>query len=166
MIISRNCKVFNTTSEKYIGNDGRLCCCERRAARDFKEVLKKRKKPAEWRAKTRCVQGYSRGARKFPRLPSARKRPPLCAGKPNPIRAQAHEAGFAGTPAKEKSPPNGELFSLAGVQGFEPRKCQSQSLMPYRLATPQYFQHSVLYHNESALSRPILNFFEKNIQYF
>ena len=26
---------------------------------------------------------------------------------------------------------------MAGVQGFEPRKCQSQSLMPYRLATPQ-----------------------------
>ena len=30
------------------------------------------------------------------------------------------------------------LLFLAGVQGFEPRKCQSQSLMPYRLATPQY----------------------------
>ena len=27
---------------------------------------------------------------------------------------------------------------VAGAQGFEPRKCQSQSLMPYRLATPQY----------------------------
>ena len=55
-------------------------------------------------------------------------------------------------------------YFLAGVQGFEPRKCQSQSLMPYRLATPQYFQHSILYHNESSLSIPILNFFEKIIQ--
>ena len=27
---------------------------------------------------------------------------------------------------------------LAGVQGFEPRKCLSQSQVPYRLATPQY----------------------------
>ncbi len=26
---------------------------------------------------------------------------------------------------------------LAGVQGFEPRKCLSQSQVPYRLATPQ-----------------------------
>ena len=55
---------------------------------------------------------------------------------------------------------------MAGVQGFEPRKCQSQSLMPYRLATPQYFQHSVLYHTEFALSIPILNFFEKIIHFF
>lgn len=29
------------------------------------------------------------------------------------------------------------LFSMAGVQGFEPWKCQIQSLMPYRLAIPQ-----------------------------
>ena len=27
---------------------------------------------------------------------------------------------------------------LVGVQGFEPRKCLSQSQVPYRLATPQY----------------------------
>ena len=27
---------------------------------------------------------------------------------------------------------------LAGVEGFEPSKCRSQSPMPYRLATPQY----------------------------
>ena len=26
---------------------------------------------------------------------------------------------------------------MAGVPGFEPGKCQSQSLVPYRLATPQ-----------------------------
>ena len=26
---------------------------------------------------------------------------------------------------------------MAGVGGFEPPECQSQSLMPYRLATPQ-----------------------------
>ena len=26
---------------------------------------------------------------------------------------------------------------MAGVLGFEPRKCQIQSLMPYRLAIPQ-----------------------------
>ena len=32
---------------------------------------------------------------------------------------------------------------LAGAQGFEPRKCQSQSLMPYRLAMP----HNKAYYN-------------------
>ncbi len=26
---------------------------------------------------------------------------------------------------------------MAGVKGFEPLECQSQSLMPYRLAIPQ-----------------------------
>ena len=26
---------------------------------------------------------------------------------------------------------------MAGAPGFEPRECQSQSLMPYRLAIPQ-----------------------------
>ena len=36
------------------------------------------------------------------------------------------------------------LLFLAGAQGFEPRKCQSQSLMPYRLAMPQYFQQTIL----------------------
>ena len=55
---------------------------------------------------------------------------------------------------------------MAGVQGFEPRKCQSQSLMPYRLATPQYFQQTILYHIKLSLSIPILNFFEKIIHYF
>ena len=55
---------------------------------------------------------------------------------------------------------------LAGVQGFEPRKCQSQSLRPYRLATPQYFQQTILYHIKLSLSIPILNFFEKFIHYF
>lgn len=29
------------------------------------------------------------------------------------------------------------IFFMAGVLGFEPRKCQIQSLMPYRLAIPQ-----------------------------
>ena len=57
-------------------------------------------------------------------------------------------------------------FFMAGAQGFEPRKCQSQSLMPYRLATPQYFQQTILYHIKLSLSIPILNFFEKIIHYF
>ena len=30
------------------------------------------------------------------------------------------------------------IFYLAGLGGFEPPKCQSQSLVPYRLATAQY----------------------------
>ena len=51
---------------------------------------------------------------------------------------------------------------MAGAQGFEPRKCQSQSLMPYRLAMPQYFQRSVLYQKSLALSIPNFNFFKKN----
>ncbi len=29
-------------------------------------------------------------------------------------------------------------FCLAGIDGFEPSKCQSQSLVPYRLAISQY----------------------------
>ena len=29
------------------------------------------------------------------------------------------------------------VLGMAGVLGFEPRKCQIQSLMPYRLAIPQ-----------------------------
>ncbi len=29
---------------------------------------------------------------------------------------------------------------LAGVLGFEPRKCQIQSLVPYRLAIPQFME--------------------------
>ena len=36
------------------------------------------------------------------------------------------------------------LFFLAGAQGFEPRKCQSQSLMPYRLAMPQYSTDDII----------------------
>ena len=45
---------------------------------------------------------------------------------------------------------------LAGAQGFEPRKCQSQSLMPYRLAMPQniplVLTTYVLYQKEIGLS--------------
>ena len=39
-------------------------------------------------------------------------------------------------------------FNLAGMDGFEPSKCQSQSLVPYRLATSQYasvFYHTLFY---------------------
>ena len=32
-------------------------------------------------------------------------------------------------------------YQLAGVHGFEPWKCQIQSLVPYRLAIPQFLQH-------------------------
>ena len=43
-------------------------------------------------------------------------------------------------PAKRKKnrPSIDGLLSLAGMDGFEPSKCQSQSLVPYRLATSQY----------------------------
>ena len=34
---------------------------------------------------------------------------------------------------------------LAGMDGFEPSKCQSQSLVPYRLATSQYCLDIVAY---------------------
>ena len=42
---------------------------------------------------------------------------------------------------------------MAGMAGFEPTKCQSQSLVPYRLATSQYrcavwWTHGVLYHGQ------------------
>ena len=38
---------------------------------------------------------------------------------------------------KQKSRRSDSRFLLAGVLGFEPRKCQIQSLVPYRLAIPQ-----------------------------
>ena len=38
----------------------------------------------------------------------------------------------------EKSTCLRKCFFLAGVAGFEPARCKSQSLVPYRLATPQY----------------------------
>ncbi len=44
---------------------------------------------------------------------------------------------------------------MAGMAGFEPTKCQSQSLVPYRLATSQYIKrraawtHRGLYHANS-----------------
>ena len=39
-------------------------------------------------------------------------------------------------------------FSMAGVLGFEPRKCQIQSLVPYRLAIPQCLVRNDLYSTE------------------
>ena len=39
---------------------------------------------------------------------------------------------------KIKEPSKDDSFILAGVVGFEPTKCRSQSPMPYRLAIPQY----------------------------
>ena len=46
---------------------------------------------------------------------------------------------------------------MAGMAGFEPTKCQSQSLVPYRLATSQYrcavwWTHGVLYHGQSVFA--------------
>ena len=42
------------------------------------------------------------------------------------------------TKRKKNRPSIDGLLSLAGMDGFEPSKCQSQSLVPYRLATSQY----------------------------
>ena len=42
------------------------------------------------------------------------------------------------TERKKNRPSIDGLLSLAGMDGFEPSKCQSQSLVPYRLATSQY----------------------------
>ena len=47
-------------------------------------------------------------------------------------------------PAKRRGSTMCYLFFLAGAQGFEPRKCQSQSLMPYRLAMPQYSTDDII----------------------
>ncbi len=44
------------------------------------------------------------------------------------------------TDTNEKSESNAFGF-LAGMAGFEPAKCQSQSLVPYHLATPQYYRN-------------------------
>ena len=41
-------------------------------------------------------------------------------------------------PSQNKRTPFRCPFVLAGMDGFEPSKCQSQSLVPYRLATSQY----------------------------
>ena len=38
---------------------------------------------------------------------------------------------------KKKTENSFSVIGMAGVLGFEPRKCQIQSLMPYRLAIPQ-----------------------------
>ena len=51
------------------------------------------------------------------------------------------------------------LLFLAGVQGFEPRKCQSQSLMPYRLAMPH---HNTIYYNHFITF--CQEFFKKNLE--
>ena len=76
--------------------------------------------------------GRNRGIRlwrKFPRLPSARERPPLCAGKPNPSFARTGKTleskrQFAD---KTKRTPIGVLFVLAAEPGFEPRRTESES---------------------------------------
>ena len=50
---------------------------------------------------------------------------------------------------RKKDPKILEL-SMAGVPGFEPGRCQIQSLMPYHLAIPQ-FTYS-LYNNKYKIS--------------
>lgn len=41
--------------------------------------------------------------------------------------------------AKNKNPHSYEdFYNLAGAEGFEPSEYQSQNLVPYRLAMPQY----------------------------
>ena len=57
-------------------------------------------------------------------------------GRTNAIRAKT----------KQKGHRFGVLIVLAGMDGFEPSKCQSQSLVPYRLATSQYCV-SIVSHN-------------------
>ena len=46
------------------------------------------------------------------------------------------------------------VLGMAGVLGFEPRKCQIQSLMPYRLAIPQcgYLYYTIGYFFTSVFS--------------
>lgn len=44
---------------------------------------------------------------------------------------------------QKKNPSGFSIDSMAGVLGFEPRKCQIQSLMPYHLAIPQ--SQTILY---------------------
>ena len=50
---------------------------------------------------------------------------------------------------------------MAGAQGFEPRKCQSQSLMPYRLAMPH---NNMIYYNHFQVFCQA--FFEKISSFF
>ncbi len=54
---------------------------------------------------------------------------------------------------------------MAGVEGFEPTKCWSQSPVPYRLAIPHrvVISHNlrrILYHAADGLSIPKFNFFK------
>ena len=44
---------------------------------------------------------------------------------------------------------------VAGIDGFGPSKCQSQSLVPYRLAISQFFTTDKLYHKKIHMSRDI-----------
>ena len=48
-----------------------------------------------------------------------------------------------------------QTLIMAGVAGFEPTGCQSQSLVPYRLATPQNIT-ILLYHRKFVLSSTFL----------
>lgn len=43
-----------------------------------------------------------------------------------------------------------DIRKMAGVVGFEPTKCQSQSLVPYRLATPQKSTYRGYYSRKNA----------------
>ena len=46
------------------------------------------------------------------------------------------------------------VFSLAGAPGFEPGKCQIQSLMPYRLAMLQFYGREDRIRTYVPMSRP------------
>ena len=52
--------------------------------------------------------------------------------------------------------------NLAGMDGFEPSKCQSQSLVPYRLATSQYLVCVSIVSQKNA----IVNNFLKIMKFF
>ena len=51
-----------------------------------------------------------------------------------------------------------KCFFLAGRAGFEPAQCQSQSLVPYRLATSQYYRNSIT-HQPFYVNMFLLRFF-------
>ena len=80
----------------------------------------------------------SRYARLLP-APYENKLSTACGKRTNHIRNNVAKWSEDAIPANSKATPRGVALLLAGIDGFGPSKCQSQSLVPYRLAISQYF---------------------------
>ena len=86
------------------------------------------------------VDGFSPEARLLPTAYACKQTTPY-GKRTNHICVATQHKVVEPVPSQQKKknrPSIDGLLSLAGMDGFEPSKCQSQSLVPYRLATSQY----------------------------